>query len=84
MQGAGLPALQDPSLLFWDPLTGKPDPGRPSHIEQDIEACWAVRAAVGPEMVLSFDPWGTYRTYEEALRVGRELEKLASPGTSIR
>ena len=61
---------------FWDPLTGKPDPGRPSHIEQDIEACRAVRAAVGPEMVLSFDPWGTYRTYEEAVRVGRELEKL--------
>jgi L-alanine-DL-glutamate epimerase-like enolase superfamily enzyme len=27
-------------------------------------------------MVLSFDPWGTYRTYEDAYRVGRELEKL--------
>jgi L-alanine-DL-glutamate epimerase-like enolase superfamily enzyme len=61
---------------FWDPLTGQPDPGRPSHIEQDIEACRAVRAAVGPEMALSFDPWGTYRTYEDAVRVGRELEKL--------
>jgi L-alanine-DL-glutamate epimerase-like enolase superfamily enzyme len=36
-----------------------------------------VRAAVGPDMVLSFDPWGTYRTYEEAYRVGRELEKLS-------
>ena len=61
---------------FWDPVTGEPDPGRPSHVDHDIEVCRAVRAAVGGEMVLSFDPWGTYRTYEEAFRVGRELEKL--------
>jgi L-alanine-DL-glutamate epimerase-like enolase superfamily enzyme len=61
---------------FWDPLKRTPDPGRPSHIEQDIEVCQAVRAAVGGDMVLSFDPWGTYRTYEEAYRVGRELERL--------
>lgn len=61
---------------FWDPVTQKPDPGRPSHINQDIEVCQAVRAAVGNDMVLSFDPWGTYRTYEEAYRVGRELERL--------
>jgi L-alanine-DL-glutamate epimerase-like enolase superfamily enzyme len=61
---------------FWDPLTQTPDPGRPSHIAQDIEVCQAVRAAVGDDMVLSFDPWGTYRTYEEAYRVGRELERL--------
>jgi L-alanine-DL-glutamate epimerase-like enolase superfamily enzyme len=61
---------------FWDPVQKKADPGRPSHIVQDIEACHAVRQAVGDDMVLSFDPWGTYRTYEEAFRVGRELEKL--------
>ena len=61
---------------FWDPVTRQPDPGRPSHIDQDIEVCRAVRDRVGDDMVLSFDPWGTYRTYEEALRVGRELEKL--------
>jgi len=61
---------------FWDPATGEPDPGRPSHIDWDIECCRAVRAAVGDDMVLSFDPWGTYRTYEEAVKVGRELEKL--------
>ena len=61
---------------FWDPVKQQPDPGRPSHIEQDIEACRAVRARVGDDMVLSFDPWGTYRTYEEALRVGRVLEEL--------
>jgi L-alanine-DL-glutamate epimerase-like enolase superfamily enzyme len=35
-----------------------------------------VRAAVGDEMVLTYDPWGTYNTYSEALRVGRELERL--------
>ena len=62
---------------FWDPLTGQAQPGgRPSHVAQDLEACRLVRAAVGPEMVLSFDPWGTYRTLEEALRVGRELQRL--------
>jgi L-alanine-DL-glutamate epimerase-like enolase superfamily enzyme len=61
---------------FWDPVKKQSDPGRPSHTEQDIEACKAVRARVGDDMVLSFDPWGTYRTYEEALKVGRELEKL--------
>ena len=61
---------------FWDPATGQADPGRPSHIDWDIECCRAVRAAVGDDMVLSFDPWGTYRTYEEAVKVGRELERL--------
>ena len=61
---------------FWDPVTQKPDPGRPSHIEQDIEVCHAVREAVGKDMVLSFDPWGTYRTYEDAYKVGRVLEEL--------
>ncbi len=61
---------------FWDPVKQQPDPGRPSHIEQDIEVCRAIRAAVGDDMVLSFDPWGTYRTYEDAYKVGRELEKL--------
>ena len=61
---------------FWDPEKGMPDPGRPSHIKQDIEVCQAVRNAVGEDMVLSFDPWGTYRTYEEAYRVGLALQDL--------
>ena len=61
---------------FWDPATEEPNPGRPSNVEWDIEACRAVRAAVGDEMVLSFDPWGTYRTYEDAYKVGRALEQL--------
>jgi L-alanine-DL-glutamate epimerase-like enolase superfamily enzyme len=61
---------------FWDPVTRQRAPGRPSHIELDMEAARAIRAAVGDDMVLSFDPWGTYCSYQEALRVGRELEKL--------
>jgi L-alanine-DL-glutamate epimerase-like enolase superfamily enzyme len=61
---------------FWDPVKHEPDPGRPSHTQQDIEVCRAVREAVGNDMLLSFDPWGTYRTYEEAYRVGRALEEL--------
>lgn len=61
---------------FYDPITRQPDPGRPSHTEQDIEVCIAVREAVGDDMILSFDPWGTYRTYEDAYKVGRALEQL--------
>ena len=61
---------------FYDPLTKTANPGRPSNIESDIQACRAVRGAVGDDMVLSFDPWGTYRTYEEAYKVGRALEEL--------
>ncbi|HEX5414132.1 MAG TPA: enolase C-terminal domain-like protein [Chloroflexota bacterium] len=61
---------------YWDPATGQAVQGRPSHIEWDLAACRAVREAVGDDMVLMYDPWGTYHIYEEALRVGRELEKL--------
>ena len=61
---------------YWDPATKQPVPGRPSHIAWDLEVCRAVRAAVGDEMVLMYDPWGTYHTFEEALQVGRELERL--------
>ncbi len=61
---------------FWDPVTQQPHPGRPSHVDQDIQVCYAVREAVGDAMVLSYDPWGTYRTYDDALRVGRVLEEL--------
>lgn len=61
---------------FWDPKTEKPTPGRPSNIAEDIETCHLVREAVGPDMVLMFDPWGTYHTIEELVKVGRVLEKL--------
>ena len=39
-------------------------------------ACEAVREAVGDDMVLMYDPWGTYHTVEEAIKVGRALERL--------
>ena len=61
---------------FWNPDTGMPNPGRPSNIKADIETIHLVREAVGPDYVLMYDPWGTYMSIEEAIKVGRELEKL--------
>ena len=61
---------------FWNPETGKPNPGRPSNIKADIETIHLVREAVGPDYTLMYDPWGTYMSIEEAIKVGRELEKL--------
>jgi L-alanine-DL-glutamate epimerase-like enolase superfamily enzyme len=75
-QREGFPAYKIHPHYFWDPATRKPSPGRPSNVAADIATCHAVREAVGPDMVLMFDPWGTYHTFEEALKVGRELEKL--------
>ncbi|MDP2949142.1 MAG: enolase C-terminal domain-like protein, partial [Chloroflexota bacterium] len=72
----GYKAYKIHPYYFWDPATKKPDPGRPSHIEYDIAACRLIREAVGDDMVLMFDPWGTYHTYTEALKVGRALEEL--------
>lgn len=72
----GYTAYKIHPYYYWDPATKLAVPGRPSHISWDLEACRAVRNAVGDEMVLMYDPWGTYHTYEEALLVGRELEKL--------
>jgi L-alanine-DL-glutamate epimerase-like enolase superfamily enzyme len=72
----GYTAYKIHPYYFADPVTFTPVPGRPSHIEMDIRACRAVREAVGDDMVLMYDPWGTYCTYEDALRVGRELEAL--------
>jgi len=43
--------------------------------EKDIELCRAVRQAGGDDMVLMHDPASRYNR-EEALRVGKELEKL--------
>ncbi len=72
----GYTAYKIHPYYFADPLTFAPLPGRPSHVAMDIAACQAVREAVGPDMVLMFDPWGTYCTYEDALKVGRALEAL--------
>lgn len=75
-QQQGYLAYKIHPYYYWDPATGQNVPARPSHLDWDIAACRAVREAVGDEMVLMYDPWGTYHTYEDALRVGRELEKL--------
>jgi L-alanine-DL-glutamate epimerase-like enolase superfamily enzyme len=73
---AGYRAYKIHPHYFWDPATRRPTPGRPSNIAADIATCHAVREAVGPEMVLMYDPWGTYHSLEEAIKVGRELERL--------
>ena len=65
-----------PLYYFWDPVNKKLNLGGPSPIDHQITTCHLVREAVGDDMVLMYDNWGTYRTYEEALKVGRVLEKL--------
>lgn len=75
-QKRGYRAYKIHGHYYWDPATRKFAPPRPSHIDWDIKTARAVREAVGDDMVLMFDPWGTYNTYADALAVGRELEKL--------
>lgn len=65
-----------PLYYFWDPVNKKLNLGGPSPIDHQIATCHLVREAVGDDMVLMYDNWGTYRTYEEAVKVGRVLEKL--------
>ena len=43
--------------------------------DRDLAACRAVREIVGPEMRLMSDPVAAYN-HQQALRMGRELEKL--------
>ncbi|WP_251388112.1 enolase C-terminal domain-like protein [Mediterraneibacter agrestimuris] len=50
-------------------ISGLPD------IERDLDACRAVREAVGDDVPLFLDPFHNY-TREQALYIGRELEKL--------
>lgn len=47
----------------------------PGNVEFDLKAYHACREAVGPDFKLMADPVAAY-TYEQALRVGRELERL--------
>lgn len=47
----------------------------PRYWKKDIEVCKAVRNAIGNEILLMLDPFHAY-TREEALKVGREIEKL--------
>jgi L-alanine-DL-glutamate epimerase-like enolase superfamily enzyme len=72
----GYQAYKIHPYYYWNPETRQPVPARPSHIAWDIRCCRAVREAVGDDMVLMYDPWGTYHLYEDALTVGRELERL--------
>ena len=58
-------------LHTWQP----PVPGAPD-VRRDVAACAAVREAVGDEMALMLDPFHYY-TREEALYLGKELERLA-------
>lgn len=50
-----------------------PDGG--SNVKLDLEVCQAVRQAAGEDFVLLMDPVGVY-TRAEAMRVGRQLERL--------
>jgi L-alanine-DL-glutamate epimerase-like enolase superfamily enzyme len=63
----GYPAFK---LHTWQP----PLPGAPS-VKRDLEACAAVREAVGADVPLMLDPFHYY-TRDEALRLARGLEKL--------
>ncbi len=70
----GYQAYKIHPYYFWNPETEEAVPGRPSHIKKDIEVIHAVADAVGDDMVLMYDPWGTYHTFEEAYAVGKELQ----------
>lgn len=63
----GYPAFK---LHTWQP----PLPGAPS-VKRDLEACAAVREAVGPDYPLMLDPFHYYSRLE-ALELAKGLEKL--------
>jgi L-alanine-DL-glutamate epimerase-like enolase superfamily enzyme len=64
----GYPAFK---LHTWQP----PLPGAPS-VKRDLEACAAVREALGPDVPLMLDPYHYYSRLE-ALELARGLERLA-------
>ncbi len=71
----GYRAYKIHAYICWDPRKWEPAPQLPGFPREDVEVCQAVRQAVGDDMVLMLDPYGVY-TLEQALWVGRELEKL--------
>lgn len=71
----GYRAYKVHAYICWDPHKWEPAPQLPGFPKEDVEVCKAVRDAVGDDMVLMLDPFGVY-TLEQALWVGRELEKL--------
>ena len=74
-QHEGYRAYKIHPYFAWDPATRQPTLPKPAAADWDLAICHAVRAAVGDDMVLMFDPWGAYN-FADALRVGRELERL--------
>ena len=71
----GYKAYKVHAYIYWDPHKEEPAPQLPGFPKEDVEVCKAVREAVGDDMVLMLDPFGAY-TLEQALWVGRELQKL--------
>jgi len=74
-QQAGYQAYKIHPYIYYDPVRQEAAPAFPTYPKHDVEICRAVRERVGDDMVLMLDPWGVY-TLEQALWVGRELEKL--------
>jgi L-alanine-DL-glutamate epimerase-like enolase superfamily enzyme len=76
----GYKAYKIHPYIFYNPISKKPCPDTQTFPKQDIEVCKAVRERVGDKMVLMYDPWtvgaGGGYSLEEAIWVGRELEKL--------
>ena len=71
----GYKAYKVHAYICWDPNKWEPAPQLPGFPKEDVEICRAVREAVGDDMILMLDPFGVY-TLEQALWVGREIEKL--------
>lgn len=71
----GYRAYKVHAYICWNPQKWEPAPPLPGFPKEDVDVCRAVREAVGDDMVLMLDPFGSY-TFEQALWVGRELEKL--------
>jgi len=76
----GYKAYKIHAYIFYDPVRNRPCSDVETFPKQDIEVCKAVRERVGEDMILMYDPWtvgsGGGYNLEEAVWVGRELEKL--------
>ena len=71
----GYRAYKIHAYMYWDPVKMEPAPRSPAFPHHDVEVCQAVRERVGDDIVLMLDQACIYN-YEEALFVGREIEKL--------
>jgi L-alanine-DL-glutamate epimerase-like enolase superfamily enzyme len=85
----GYKAYKIHAYMYYDPIKMEPAPRRPAFPQQDVEVCQAIRERVGDDIVLMLDQACVYN-YEDALYVGREIEKLnffwfesAMPETNI-